>query len=394
MKLDDRSGRAVEVRVPEPHERKESLRTRARVLASPGIGVLRKQAIDLLEELESRSPLDIEDRYLLAELSEAEGDRAWQRARDLLRTLAAGSNKPTYVAHLAQSLLLRHKFKEAGQWVDKLIELEKSRAGQDDAYGSTELKARWLELTGHPDQGLQLLKVYAEKKPVRPERLLALAGFLARQNRVSEALDRWQQIQGLPPEAFGGAVVGLLRAGQPTEKDIARVQTFLQEALEKNPKSTVLRLQLADVHDLCGRFDDAKSCYRAILQEEPNNVMALNNLAWLLAQTPSEAGKAEKLINRALDVMGPRPELLDTRAIVHLALGKSGAAIADLKTANADTPSATRYFHLARALHLAQQPAQALKAFEKAKATGLEIKQLHPSERVEFDRIKKELYQR
>src|SRR5262249_55801631 len=105
MKLDNRTGLAVEVSAPTATEREETMRTRARVLASSGIGPLRKQAIEQLKDLETRGRLQPDDRYLLAELYEAGGERSWTRARDLLRILAAEHKNPDYLSHLAQSLL-------------------------------------------------------------------------------------------------------------------------------------------------------------------------------------------------------------------------------------------------------------------------------------------------
>jgi tetratricopeptide (TPR) repeat protein len=398
MKLDPRTGLAVEVNVPAAGEIEETLRSRARVLASAGIGPLRKQAIDQLKEVETRGRLQPDDRFLLAELYEAGGDRTWPRARALLRALAAEHKNPDYVNHLAQSLLFYKEFKEATRVIDQLARLEKTRTGQPGAYGSIDLRSRLLELTGRPDQALTLLRDYAAEKPIRAERLLALAGLLARLHRVSEALEQCEKIQGLPPEVIAGAAIGLLRSSQPAAKDLSRVESFLKAALARNPASVILRVQLADLHDLRGRYADAEVLYRQVLDKEkqgdPDNIMALNNLAWLLARNPQKGAEAEKLINHALEVLGPRPELLDTRAVVYLSLGKSEQAIADLKRANADAPSPARYFHLARALHMARQPGEALKAFEKARAAGLEPKTLHPAERVEFDQINKALYPR
>src|SRR5262249_19084329 len=89
-------------------------------------------------------------------------------------------------------------------------------------------------------------------------------------------------------------------------------------------------------------------------------------------------------INLAIDVAGPQPQLLDTRAVVYLAMDRSEPAITDLEQALADSPSAFRYFHLARAHRLAQHPEAAAQAFRKATEAGLELELLHPTERVAF----------
>ena len=46
---------------------------------------------------------------------------------------------------------------------------------------------------------------------------------------------------------------------------------------------------------------------------------------------------------------GPHPELLDTRATVHLAARRAEEALRDLRQAVAEAPAAAKYLHLAQA---------------------------------------------
>ena len=52
-------------------------------------------------------------------------------------------------------------------------------------------------------------------------------------------------------------------------------------------------------------------------------VPTMNNLAWVLARRRSDLEEASLLINRAMKIAGPLPELLDTRGCVCLALGQN-----------------------------------------------------------------------
>jgi Tfp pilus assembly protein PilF len=113
---------------------------------------------------------------------------------------------------------------------------------------------------------------------------------------------------------------------------------------------------------------------------EPNHLVALNNLAWLLAHRGAKGEEALALINQALLAYGPRGDLLDTRALVFLSMQQCERARADLEAAIRDTPTATRYFHLGRVLRLANDPAGASSALLKAKSLGLKRSQLHPAE--------------
>jgi tetratricopeptide (TPR) repeat protein len=113
--------------------------------------------------------------------------------------------------------------------------------------------------------------------------------------------------------------------------------------------------------------------------------MALNNLAWLLAQRdgkdkPAKAEEARQLIAKALELAGPRPFLLDTSAVVHLALKQSDKALADLALATSEAPKGIHYFHIARAQELVNNTESAAEALKQAKKLGLKRHNLHPIE--------------
>ncbi len=158
----------------------------------------------------------------------------------------------------------------------------------------------------------------------------------------------------------------------------------------------VLRLQLADLMDQRGKYDVAVNHLREVIKDanEPNNVVALNNLAWLLAHN-NEAEHALEYINKAIDGLGKRPELLDTRGVIYMNLGKTDKALADLKEATKDSTSANRLFHLARAHYLARDRDNAIKELTKARQLPLDQalnpNKLHPKEQEMCRRMLEEL---
>jgi tetratricopeptide (TPR) repeat protein len=185
--------------------------------------------------------------------------------------------------------------------------------------------------------------------------------------------------------------VAVIRSGQATDDQVARVERWLTGAREKSPKATAFALQLGDLYDFRGRYDEAAGLYRRVLEQEPDNLIALNNLAWLLAHRSGRGGEALVLSNRAVEAHGPKPALLDTRAMAYLAIGQSDRALADLQEATSDTPSPSRYFHLAQVHQLANNRKAAVEALQKAKSSGLELHLLHPAERVAYRKMLDEL---
>ena len=82
---------------------------------------------------------------------------------------------------------------------------------------------------------------------------------------------------------------------------------------KKNPESPSLPFHLAYVRDLQGRFGEAETLYRLAIRRGRFKATSLNNLAMLLALQKGRGAEALPLINSAIEVAGPRFDLLDTR---------------------------------------------------------------------------------
>ncbi len=369
----------------------EEQRARARVLATQARRSLRGHALVLLEDLSKRQALTPDDQFRLAQLQEVEGN--WPKAREEYRNLLVGQpHNALYPARFAQSLIRRGELEEAQRCLDRLERLEKTRRLEPGDSESVMLRAQLLEARGQGNQAIALLQEHVKRKDARPDDFLLLAGCLARQGRKEEALDLCEQAQPrCAPERVGATQLAVLRVGKPDDQHCGRVEKALQAAVEKHPQSAALRLYLADLRDLQKRFAEAEALYRQVLERDRQNLIALNNLAWLLTQRPDAHAEARALIDRALAVYGPRAELLDTRAKVYLALGQTAFAVKDLEQATAENPTAPRYFQLALAHWKASNREAARKVYTQAKRWGFHPDQLHPLDREMARRIAEEL---
>jgi hypothetical protein len=100
------------------------------------------------------------------------------------------------------------------------------------------------------------------------------------------------------------------------------------------------------------------------------------------------------LINRALELLGPQAALLDTRAAIHLNMGRGDLAVADLEKVARDDPSAPRLFRLARAQHLTNNSKGALRSLERAMSEGLDPERLPPTDRETYQKLRADLQRR
>ena len=105
-----------------------------------------------------------------------------------------------------------------------------------------------------------------------------------------------------------------------------------------------------------------------------NRLIALscNNLAWLTAVKGGEGKSALADVNRAIELIGPQADLLDTRAMVHLSMKQTLDAINDLQTAVKNAPSPNKFFHLAQAYYQANDKEKARQYLKEARARGLD----------------------
>ena len=106
--------------------------------------------------------------------------------------------------------------------------------------------------------------------------------------------------------------------------------------------------------------------------------MSYNNLAWLMALKDGEGKGALVDINRAIDLVGPQPDFLDTRGVIHLGLNQTRDAITDLESAVKTAPSPSKFFHLAQAYFQDNNKEKAKQCLREAKARGLDRNRIGP----------------
>ena len=145
----------------------------------------------------------------------------------------------------------------------------------------------------------------------------------------------------------------LLGAGQRAEADQLAAQMQRDQ-----PRDAALRYYLGDLALSRKDYAAAEANYRAVLDMQPGNALALNNVAWLMVR----AGKpgAVELADRANALLPDRAPLLDTLASALAAENQLPRAIETQKKALAQSPQdASLRLNLARIYIKAGDKAQA-----------------------------------
>lgn len=404
----------------------DDLRIRAKIKALLPNSTQRREAIAILEDLFDRQVGIPEDRFLLGQLYEAEGD--WPKARDhmtkLIDTQAASPNYPAYLTSYIRALLRQNRANEAQIVLNKL---EQAAPNQP---GTLESKVRVLHAQNKKAEAAAILKTYAGADNVkiglvarlfeelglypeaeqmyrdlaaklhdqRPDAVVPLAAFLGRRGRTKEALDLvtdavWKVA---PAEILSNLCVQILYGADSNNPDIntlsEAVAERLKTAVKEHPDKISIQFDYGNVRCFQKRFDEAESVYREIQNQNKAIGAPLNNLAWMLAlKEGGNTDEALSLIDQAIQLDGETPDLLDTRALINIVRKQPDAAIKDLEEAVKISPTKDKYFHLARAYHLANHMNDFRAAFNQALKLGLSSNDLHPMEREAYRKLSLDL---
>lgn len=387
--------------------------------------VVVRESIDLLTAVVKDDSATSNDWYQLAQLHAAAGDRP--SARTCLRELTRREpNNLFYLALVVDDLLAENRLDEARPIVPRLA------AGVQDVRvlatagrfhtldnnpatvlrltdqfvraadpGTTDGAVRQRQAADTLDQltrlaarkGLSgtspLLAAACERYRASlrafPEAVAPMATLMAYAGQVQPAFDELDRHKaGLSPTGLANAGVGIVRTGRASARQVQTVRGWIDSALATTPDSLPLKLHLGELLALQGDYSAAEPVYREVLNVDPKNLFALNNLAWILAARSETAPEALGLVERAIALGGVNGELLDTRARVLIAAGQYDRAVADLTEVVRGGGTPLQHFHLALALTRLGRTAEAVTTYRQGRERGLKAQMVHPEDRKAF----------
>ena len=213
------------------------------------------------------------------------------------------------------------------------------------------------------DAALALLQAEAAKAPSRVDLQMALGNTAVRAAKYDLALATYQKL--LNQTEKGSAAQGevYLRTGETYRRmgNTAEAIGALNKARETLPNSVAVLNTLAMVLEAAGRNPEAGEAFSAILKLDPNNVMAMNNYAFVLAESSEDLDRALALAKRAMEMAPNQAVISDTLGWVYLKKGLLNQAIEIFRdVVEKDPARSTYHYHLARAYYLKGDQAGAL----------------------------------
>ena len=184
-----------------------------------------------------------------------------------------------------------------------------------------------------------------------PTRFEYLVAALAKQKKHPEVLRLCEDAAKAQAGSKPAIVLGnTIFETAWTAEHLKQADPIINTALERFPRDPGLLYTAGLVRIVQDRSDDAVALFRELVRLEPRDVAALNNLALLLADRPSERKEALMLIDRAIEFAGMEPSLLDTKGtiLVHDGQAPKGVSLL-LSAANSQNVDPRYRLHLALA---------------------------------------------
>jgi len=175
-------------------------------------------------------------------------------------------------------------------------------------------------------------------------------------------------------------------------------ENILRVILENDSDCIEAMSALAMLLQITGRSAESAPLYQKILTVQPDNVIAINNLAWIMSEEQGKHQQALELAQRGLRIAPNYIDLVDTRGVVYYKLGQYDRAIQDftrcLRLYPTGTPSAVAsYLHLGKALAKLGQKDEAVESLKKALELNTQIGSLSAADFADAWRLLEELSQ-
>ena len=175
-------------------------------------------------------------------------------------------------------------------------------------------------------------------------------------------------------------------------------ENILRMILENDSDCIEAMSALAMLLQITGRSAESTPLYQKILALQPDNVIAINNLAWIICEEHGKYQQALELAQRGLRIAPNYIDLIDTRGVVYYKLGQHDKAIQDftrcLEMYPDGTPAAAAsYLHLGRALASLGQKDEAIESLKKTLELNTKNGGLSAADFAEAQRLLEELSQ-
>jgi tetratricopeptide (TPR) repeat protein len=203
--------------------------------------------------------------------------------------------------------------------------------------------------TNRPAEALKFLEDELVKNPGNQDLRLAVANTALRTDRTEVAEKEYRILLEKDPKNYDI----YLRLGETLRRkgQVQAALEMLKKGREIVPDNAGANLQLAMTLDSAGMKRESLPLYEAVIKFDPENPIALNNLAYMYAEEGRDLDQALTYAQRAKQRMPSNDDVADTLSWIYIKKNLNDNAITILKELVAKNPKkAVYHYHLGVAL--------------------------------------------
>ncbi len=292
------------------------------------------------------------------------GQKKYGDSRVLLgEMLKANPSSPDVLFQLGVVNLAENKYKEAEDSFRKAYEL--NPANPRGLMGMVETQMA----QNKTEEAMKLLGTESAKNPNRLDLQVQLGNTAVRAGKYDLAVQYFQKVLDAADKNSRARGDLYLRIGETYRRkgDLGNAIVALQKAREVEPNNVMVLSTLALVLDGANRWNDANQVYEATIKLDPNNAVALNNKAFLMAEHGGDLDSALTYAQQAKRMLPNMSEVSDTLGWIYLKKNLNDNAIDIFKDLVSKDPHASTYrYHLGIAYFNKGDKPAALKELQQA----------------------------
>jgi tetratricopeptide (TPR) repeat protein len=292
------------------------------------------------------------------------GMRKFGDSRSLLDSmLKVNPNSPDVHFQMGLVDLAENKYKDAEEAFRRTYQL--NPANPRGLMGRVETAMA----QNKPDQALGMLHTEADKSPNNLDLRLAIGNIAVRAGKYDDAIGEFNRVLNALDKTSRQRGDLYLRLGETYRRkgDDGGAVSVLQKAREILPDNIMIISTLALTLDHAGRWNEARQMYEAALKLDPNNGIAMNNLAFLMAEHNGDLDDALTKGTKAKQLLPNTPEVADTLGWIYLKKNLSDNAIEIFRDLVQKAPNQSTFrYHLGMALSQKGDKPRAIKELNDA----------------------------
>jgi tetratricopeptide (TPR) repeat protein len=213
-------------------------------------------------------------------------------------------------------------------------------------------ESRAYLLDGQIEKSVQIVELEAQKKPANIDLQRELGNAQVNARQFDKAIGTYGALMpGIPEPKQRADLWSRIGEAYLRKGDIEQSVNSMEKARAAQPDNTGFTTNLAMLYEMLSKKDLARKYYEMSIKADPNNPLALNNLAYLITETNGDLDQALTYATRAKQRLPDHPEVNDTLGWIYLKKNLTENAIDTFKSLVVQSPAnPTYHYHYAMAL--------------------------------------------